>query len=60
MLVPVATPGTDDEKKAIAFAHLGSDWWFYCGTFFDKKMGFVFTTNGQGKMTAVKFSLLKL
>ena len=50
-------PVTDDEKKAIAFAHVGKDWQFYRGAFFGNKMGFVFATDGQGKVTSVKFAL---
>ena len=50
-------PVTDDDKKAVAFAHTGHDWMFYRGTFFAKKLGFVFTTDDAGKVTGVKFSL---
>ena len=50
-------PVTDDDKKAVAFSHSGSNWMFYRGTFFANKLGFVFTTDGSGKVTAVKFAL---
>lgn len=53
----VFPPVTDDEKKAVAFHHAGNDWTFVRGTFFGKFMGFVFTTDAQGKIIAVKFSL---
>ena len=48
---------TDDEKKAVAFHHNGHDWQFIRGTFFDKHMGFIITTDDSGKITAVKYSL---
>jgi hypothetical protein len=48
---------TDDDKKAVAFSHKGNTWMFYRGTFFQNKLGFVFTTDASGKVTAVAFSL---
>jgi hypothetical protein len=53
----VFPPVTDDEKKGISFSHSGSTWTFYRGMFFNNKLGFVITTDGSGKVTAVKFAL---
>lgn len=50
-------PVVEEEKKAIAFRHQGHDWQFVRGVFFGKPMGFVFTTDDQGNVTAVKFAL---
>jgi hypothetical protein len=52
-------PMMSSDKKAVAFRHTGRDWIFVRGIFFDKPMGFVFTTDDKGKITAVKY-LLKL
>jgi hypothetical protein len=48
---------TNDEKKVVAFRHSGHDWTFVRGTFFDKQMGFVITTDDKGTVTGVKYVL---
>jgi hypothetical protein len=49
---------TDDDKKLVAFRHSGQDWTFIRGAFLNNKvLGFIFTTDAQGKITAAKFSL---
>lgn len=48
---------TDDEKKAEGFRHEGNKWTFIRGPFFDKKIGFVLTTDAGGKVTSATFSL---
>ncbi len=53
-LYPVAS---DDDKKVVAFHHDGHEWSFVRGAFFDKHLGFIFTTDDGGKITDVKFSL---
>jgi hypothetical protein len=45
------------DKESVAFRRAGNQWTFVRGTFFDDKMGFVFTTDPQGKVTAVKYRL---
>lgn len=50
---------SDDDKKAVSFHHTGTEWTFVRGNFFDKKMGFVLTTDAKGKVTGVKY-ILKL
>jgi hypothetical protein len=48
---------TDQEKAARAFRHSGNRWTFVRGTAFDKKMGFVLTTDGSGAIIGVKYVL---
>lgn len=47
----------DDDKKAEKFTHSGNHWTFVRGKFFEKNMGFEFTTDGEGKITAAKYVL---
>ena len=47
----------DDDKKLASFSHAKSDWTFIRGKFFEKKLGFIFTTDDKGKIVSVKFSL---
>lgn len=53
----VFAPFTDDDKKNVAFRHKGHEWTFIRGKFFDKKLGFILTTDDQGKVISAKFSL---
>jgi len=47
----------DQEKSARAFKHDGNQWTFVRGPFFDKQMGFVLTTDGNGMIVGVKYVL---
>ncbi len=49
--------GGDEDKKAKGFQHTGNRWTFFRGTFFDKKLGFVFEVDANGDIKSVKFSL---
>jgi hypothetical protein len=48
--------GTQD-MSAKDFRHSGNQWILVRGVFFDKKMGFVLTTDVQGAVTDVKYTL---
>ena len=47
----------DDDKKAVSFSHNGTEWTFIRGKFFDKHMGFVFKTDGNGMIVEARYSL---
>jgi len=50
-------PFMEEEKKIIKFSHKGNDWTFIRGKFFDTFSGYVITTNADGSVKTVKFSL---
>jgi hypothetical protein len=45
------------DMSARDFKHTGNQWTLVRGVFFDKKMGFVLTTDGDGAVTDVKYVL---
>ena len=45
------------DLSARDFSHTGNQWTLVRGVFFDKKMGFVLTTDGDGAVTDVKYVL---
>ncbi len=45
------------DKKLKGFSHQGTTWHFVRGEFFESKSGFVFETDAEGKVTAVKYLL---
>jgi hypothetical protein len=45
------------DMSAKDFRHAGNQWTLVRGVFFDKKMGFVLTTDAQGAVTDVKYTL---
>ena len=45
------------DMSARDFKHTGNQWVLVRGVFFDKKMGFVLTTDGDGAVTDVKYVL---
>ena len=54
VVYPISSGG-DEKTKAIR--HVGNEWTFVRGTFFDKSMGFVLTTDASGKIVGVRWSL---
>jgi hypothetical protein len=53
-IFPISDHG---DKKAEQFRHAGNQWVFVRGEFFEKKMGFVVTTDAAKAVTAVSYSL---
>jgi hypothetical protein len=49
--------GSDDDKKAEAFKHVGDQWIFIRGNFFQDKMGYVFDVDADGTIKSTKFKL---
>jgi hypothetical protein len=49
--------GSDDDKKAEAFKHVGNQWIFIRGNFFQDKMGYVFDVDADGKIKSAKYML---
>jgi hypothetical protein len=52
---PISTFG--DDAKAKAIKHEGNQWLLIRGEFFKKHKGYVFTTDKDGHITALKYSL---
>ena len=46
-----------ENQKAATSRHVGNQWIFVRGVFFDNKSGFIFETDAKGAITAVKYSL---
>jgi len=47
----------DDDSKLKSVKHDGNQWTFIRGKFFEHFLGFVVTTDKDGKITAIKYSL---
>jgi hypothetical protein len=50
-------PASDEEKKTAVFHHTGSQWQFVRNHFFGGAVGFIFTTDRNGAITSVRYTL---
>lgn len=57
ILYPISSDFGGDDAQAKAIKHAGNEWTFVRGKFFDHFKGFIFTTNADGAITNVKYSL---
>jgi hypothetical protein len=57
VLYPIDTTFNKDDLNAKAMRHTGTQWTFVRGKFFDHFKGLIVTTDGAGKITAVKWTL---
>ncbi len=57
ILYPISSDFGDDDAQAKTIKHAGNEWTFVRGKFFDHFKGFVVTTNADGVVTDVKYSL---
>ena len=57
ILYPISSGFGDEDAHAKTIKHVGNNWTFIRGKFFDHFKGFVFTTNADGVITNVKYLL---
>ncbi|MGA7966825.1 MAG: hypothetical protein WCB49_13245 [Gammaproteobacteria bacterium] len=57
VLYPISSNFGGEDAKAKTIKHTGNEWTFVRGKFFEHFKGFVFTTNADGVITNVKYSL---
>lgn len=57
VLYPIDTSFDQEDAQAKTIKHTGNEWTFVRGKFFEHFKGFVFTTNDDGAITNVKYSL---
>jgi opacity protein-like surface antigen len=57
ILYPISSSFGGEDAKAKAIKHSGKQWTFVRGVFFKKNKGFSFTTDANGTITDVKYSL---
>ena len=57
VLYPIDSDFGGEDAQAKTIKHAGNEWTFVRGKFFDHFKGFIFTTNTDGVVTSVQYSL---